>query len=116
LNSPEHGQDHGALDRKLELAAGQKVLDHRSAKAVAPKSFKEKLRADPLGVDRRRLALLERRQQHPALGQSGAGSQQPIEFAGFLERVEAAQRGHHGLARLAVDPMAFHHLEILEPA
>ena len=45
---------------------------------------------------------------------SGAGSQQPIELAGLLERVESSQGCHHGLARLAVDPMALHHLEIFE--
>ena len=112
----QHGQEHGALDRKLELAVGQQVFDHRSAKAVPPKSLEEQGRADPLGVDRRGLALLEGRQQHPALGESGAGSQQPIEFAALLERVEPAQRRHHGLARLAVDPMAFHHLEVIEAA
>jgi hypothetical protein len=83
----QHGQEHGALDWKLELAVGQQVFDHRSAKAVAPKSLEEQGWADPLGLDRRGLALLDGRQQHPALGQSGAGSQQPIEFASLLERV-----------------------------
>jgi hypothetical protein len=107
-------QDHGALDRKFELAVGQKILDHRSATAVPPKPLEEEGRADPLGVDRRGLTFLDGRQQHPALGQPGIGSQQSIELASFLERVEAAQRRHNGLARLAVDPMAFHHLRILE--
>jgi hypothetical protein len=112
----QHGQKHGALDRKLELAGGQQVFDHRSAKAVVPKSLEQERRTDPLGVDRRRLALLDGRQQHPGLGQPYAGSEQTIKFAGFFECVEATQGRYHGLARLAVDPMAFHHLEIFEAA
>ena len=112
----QHGQKDRALDRKLELAVGQQVFDHRSAKAVAPKSFEQQGRADPLGVDRRCLAVLDARQQHRGLGQPGAGSQQPIKLTGFLERVEPAKGRQHGLARLAVDPMAFHHLEIFKAA
>jgi hypothetical protein len=60
--------------------------------------------------------FLDGGQQHRGFGHPGAGSQQPIELAGFLQHVEAAQGRHHGLARLAVDPMALHHLKILEAA
>jgi len=111
-----HGQEDSALDRKPGLAIGQLALDHRLAAGVSPKSLKEQARADPLGIDPRGLALLGGRQQHSALGQSGAGSQQSIERAGFLESVEPAEDRHDGLARLAVDPMAFHHLEVIEAA
>jgi hypothetical protein len=40
--------------------------------------------------------------------------QQPIELAAFSERIEPAHGRHHGLAWLAVDPMAFHQLKIFE--
>ena len=86
----QHGQEHRALDRKFELAVGQKALDHRSATAVSPKPLEQEGRADPLGVDCRGLAFRDGRQQHPVLGQPGAGSQQSIELAGFLECVEPA--------------------------
>src|SRR5271166_3109646 len=94
---------------------GQEVFDHRSAKAVPPKPLEQQGRADTLGLDRCRLALLDGGEQHRALGEAGAGPQQPIELAALLERIEPARGRHHGLARLAVDPMAFHHLEIFEP-
>ena len=60
----QHGQEDGTLDRKLELAISQKVFDHRSAKTVPPQPLEQQGRADALGVDRRRLALLEGGEQH----------------------------------------------------
>jgi len=57
----QHGQKYGAFDWKLELAVGQQVFDHRSARAVTPQSFEEQGRTDPLGLDRRGLAVLDAR-------------------------------------------------------
>ena len=86
----EHGQENGALDRKFEFAVGQQVFDHRSAIAVPPEPLEEKGRADPLGVDRRRPALLEGRHKHSAFGEASARLQQPVKLAAFLECVEAS--------------------------
>ena len=49
-----------------------------------------------------------------SLGEARPGAQQPIELAALSERIEPAQSRHHGLARLAVDPMAFHQLKVFE--
>ncbi len=102
------------FDRKFELALDQEVFDHRAAKTVPPQPLEQQRRPDALGLDRRCLALLDGGQQHRALGEAGAGAYQPIKFATCLERIEPAQRRHHALARLAIDSMALHHLEIVE--
>lgn len=112
----QHSQEDGALDRKLEPAIGQQVLDHRAAGAVPPEPLEQQGWPDALGLDRCCLALGDGGQQHRALGEAGAGADQPTEFAAGLERIEPAHGCHHALTRLAVDPLAFHHLEIVEAA
>ena len=87
----QHGGEDGPLDRELEAAPGEEILDDRTTAGLLPQPPEQQGRADaragkPLGV-----AGLELREDHGPLGVAGDGAGQALEGAGCREGLLAAE-------------------------
>ena len=98
----QHGQKHGALDRELEPAPSQELLDHGAATALLPQPLEQQRRADAPTHDIRRTAVRDQRQDHRALRQPCGGSREAIEIAAGLDHFLAAEIADDALLGLAV--------------
>ena len=84
----QHGREHGALDRELEAAAGQKVGDHGVAAGLFPQPPEQQGRTDALAGQALRIAGLELRQNDGTFGVTADRHGEAFELArgndGFL--------------------------------
>ena len=76
----QHGEEHRALDRKLEAAPGEQLVHHRSALGVAPRPLEQQRRTDPFTGQLRDAAFVQQRQHHRSLRQAGDGADQSVEM------------------------------------
>ena len=97
----QHSQEHRALDRELEPAPGQQILHHGAATALLPQPFEQQRGADAPTRHLRHAGVLDQRQDHRALRQSGGRARQAIEIAGGLDRFLAAEIADDALLCLA---------------
>ncbi len=98
----QHRQEHCTLDRELEPAPGQELLNHGAATALLPQPFEQKCGADAPTRQVRNAAVLDQRQDHRALRQSGRRARQAIEIAAGLDHFLAAEIADDALLGLAV--------------
>src|SRR5215470_5460568 len=108
----QHGEEHRALDRKLEAAPGEQLVHHRSALGVAPQPLEQQRRTDPFTGQLRDAAFVQQRQHHRSLRQAGDGADQPVEIAAPFDVFLAAQRVDDALPGLAVLAHALDEIEV----
>src|SRR5208337_850093 len=96
----QSGDEHGALDRKLEPALLQQTIEDRANPQPLPDPPEQQGSADPLGGDRQRAfgVLVERMNQQHLIGELGARGDERSERAGGGQLVGAAEIGDHLLA------------------
>src|SRR4051795_5573459 len=87
----QHGGEDSALDRKLEAAPGEEILDHRAAAGLLPQAPEQQGRADALAGEPRGVAGLDLRENHGPLGVTGDGTGQALESAGGGNGLLAAE-------------------------
>jgi hypothetical protein len=108
----QHGREHGALDRELELPPGEQLLNDGLATGLLPQTAEQQRRADaragePLGVAGRELG-----QDHGALGVAGDGTGQALQLAGGDHGLLAAQVLDDALLGAAVLAHALDEVEV----
>jgi hypothetical protein len=96
----QRGDKHGALDRKLERAILQQIVENRANPLPLPDSVEQHRPADPLRRNRQRPfgALIERADQQDLVGEPGPRGDERGERAGGGQFVGAAEIGDHSLA------------------
>jgi hypothetical protein len=96
----QRSDEHGALDRKLERAILQKIVEHRADPQSLPDPAEQHRPADPLRRHRQRAVgvLVERGDEQHLVGKLGARGDEGSERAGGGQFVGAAQIGDHSLA------------------
>jgi hypothetical protein len=96
----QRGDEHGALDRKLERARLRQIVEDRANPQPLPDSAERHRPADPPGRDRQRTpgVLVERVDQEHLVGELGTRSEKRGERAGGGQVVGAAEIGDHPLA------------------
>ena len=95
----QRGDEHGALDRKLERALVQQIIEDRANPQPIPDPAEQQGSADPSGGDRQRaFVLVERMDQQHLIGELGARGDERSERAGGGQLVGAAEIGDHPLA------------------
>src|SRR5208337_929796 len=95
----QRGDEHGALDRKLERALVQQIIEDRANPQPIPDPAEQQGSADPSGGDRQRaFVLVERMDQQHLIGELGARGDERSERAGGGQLVGAAEIGDHLLA------------------
>jgi predicted ABC-type transport system involved in lysophospholipase L1 biosynthesis ATPase subunit len=77
----QDGQENGALDRELESAAAEQLLEHRPDAALLPQPAEQERRSDALAAELRHAAVLKQRQDHRTPRQAGGGTHQAVEVA-----------------------------------
>ena len=89
----------GALDRKLERALVQQIIEDRANPQPIPDPAEQQGSADPSGGDRQRaFVLVERMDQQHLIGELRARGDERSERAGGGQLVGAAEIGDHPLA------------------
>jgi hypothetical protein len=109
----QHGGEHSTLDRKLELAAGEKFANDRAAAGLMPQAPEQQGWADALGQQARAIKVgLQRRQQHDLLAEPRAGGEQGGECAAHGQLVGPSDGGDHVLPHRAVLALVLDDLQI----
>ncbi len=110
----QRGDEHGALDGKLEAAVGQQIGENLGNAEPRPDPAEQQRSAQALG---RRgqdaaLVLIEGGDQHHLVGELGPRGEQRGERAGGFELVGAAERGDDTLAHGALDALVLDDLHV----
>ena len=87
----QHGGEDGALDRELEAASGQEILDDRAAAGLLPQPPEQERRADALAGEPVGVAGVDLREDERPLGVAGHGGGQALEGAGGGDGLLAAE-------------------------
>ena len=98
----QHGGENRPLDRDLEAAPAEQVLDHRPATGLLPQPPEQQRRADAPAGELVGIARLELRQHDGAFGVAGHRGGQALEPAGGDHRLLAAQALDDALLGAAV--------------
>ena len=77
----QHGREHRALDRELEAAPGEQVLDDGAAAGLLPQAPEQQGCSDARARELIRVAGRELGQDHGALGVAGDRTGQALELA-----------------------------------
>src|SRR3954453_366223 len=95
----QYGGEDGPLDRKLEPALSQQILDHGLAAGLLPQPLEEQRGTDALGQHARALKVrLESREQQNLLAVARPGGEQGRQAAPCREFIGAAEGGNDLLA------------------
>ena len=87
----QHGGEDGPLDRKLEPALSEQILDHGPAAGLLPQPPEQQRRADALAGKPLGVAGLDLREDHGPLGVAGDRAGQALEGAGGGDGLLAAE-------------------------
>jgi hypothetical protein len=87
----QHGGEDGPLDRELEAAPGEEILDHGAAAGLLPQPPEQQGGADALAGKPLGVAGFDLRQHKGAFGVAGDGTGQALEGTGRCKGLLAAQ-------------------------
>ena len=108
----QHGEEHGAFQRKAVLAFARQLRDHCPAAGLLPQPLEHQPRPDPARGNLH-CSFIAGRAQHHGLGRkSRARAQQPLELAARLQFLETPERRDHLLADLIAVAAALDDLQI----
>ena len=108
----QDGGEDGALDRELEAAAGEQLLEHRPAAGLLPQPLEQQRAADALAGELIRVAGGEFGKDHRPLGVAGDRAGEAFEAAGGEDGVLAAEVLDDALLGAAVLADALDQVEV----
>ena len=111
----QHGEEHGAFQRKAVLALARQRRDHRPAAGLLPQPLEHQRRPDAADPDLDR-GLIAGRAQHHGLGRKArTRAHQPFQLAARLQVLETPERRDHLLTHLVAVAAALDDLQVGAP-
>jgi hypothetical protein len=108
----QHGEEHGALQRKAVLAVARQRRDHRAAAGLLPQPLEHQRRPDPTHCDLDRGVIAGRAQYHRLGRKAGTRAHQPFQLAARLQFLETPERRDHLLTHLVAVAAALDDLQV----